>query len=402
MLLFLVILPLMFIKNNGPISAETNYSPHADYLMNTNSCASCHSTHTALGQYFLLNQSDQTTLCLTCHNGIGSVYSVVYSWDQDYFHPVENLKNPKYNSPALQCSDCHSPHESNEATLIVRNQVYQGPLTGASGVEVKDWTKVLPGLQPTVDDYVYGFSAKLEADICLKCHSNYNANYSQLISGTSPPYTNQAVEFNPGNSSVHPIYGSGNNSYTNSTTMNEPFNQSTNEHTLLKCTDCHGAATAATTFLDSESNQNLHGSSYTFLLKKPANSNGLCLLCHKKSVYQDDGVGANGSRFNTTVYQAAYSSNSDNVYDAVYTSEYTGNLHPKHSTSLTCMECHGGSSIIGLTHGTNAMYGDPGFVTNSPTADQKIKHFLVGPGIKGWQDNGSTATCYTSGCHGKP
>ncbi|MFZ3102406.1 MAG: cytochrome c3 family protein [Desulfitobacteriaceae bacterium] len=373
------------------------YSPHDTYLMNTNDCSICHATHTALAPN-LLKQEDETSLCVTCHDGTGSVYNTLYGFQpvgQDWTtHPVGNTGNTSKNT-GIKCTDCHNPHESNGNPPTVRNQVYSGPLAGASGVGV-NWNDVLPGDTPLApQNFLNKSRSELEADICLKCHSNYG----QIPNGL----TNQAVEFNPRNFSTHPIYGLGTNSYTIPhtvdnvvyTTMEAPFNQTT-EHTILKCTDCHGSNTTASTFQGSINEQNLHGSINKHMLKKDSGDNGLCLLCHRKTVYVDATQDAEGSHFKGSVYSSVYAPDYDLAFP--YKPDFKGALHPKHS-SLKCLDCHGGTQKTGLIHGTNAKYGDLGFVSASPTPAEKIRYFLFGPGITGRNDTGTTATCYTSGCH---
>lgn len=257
------------ILNTGPsiAGAEDNNNPHSNVLNSTDICWTCHSTHLSIGPE-LLNQKDQTTLCLTCHDGTGSTINLKEIYDSpvlNSFHPVKNTDNDK-----------------------------------------------------------------------------------------------------------------GNNPYTNKNTMESPFNQNDNEHTALECSDCH---------------VNLHGSVEPNMLSKPIINNDFCLTCHKKSVYEDNA--ASGSRLDTTVYTAVYKTvyNSLEVYENVYDSSFTGQLHPKHS-ELKCIDCHGGYSK-GSIHGSATKYDD-----DSPTKGNEIKHFLVSPSLTGWEDTETNATCYTSGCHG--
>ncbi|MDI6877823.1 MAG: cytochrome c3 family protein [Desulfitobacteriaceae bacterium] len=49
---------------------------HSNYSANTDACASCHRTHTSVGEN-LLQWVDSTTACMACHDGtIGSTYNV--------------------------------------------------------------------------------------------------------------------------------------------------------------------------------------------------------------------------------------------------------------------------------------------------------------------------------------
>ena len=234
-------------------------------------------------------------------------------------------------------------------------------------------------------------------DFCWKCHSTHKSVAPNLINqkdqttlcltchdGTGSNTDLKEIYDSTGLNSFHPVKNTvnnvGRNSYTNNNTMESPFNQNTNEHTALECIDCHS---------------NLHSSLEPNLLAKPADSNDFCLSCHKKSVYLDSN--GSGSRLDTAVYQSVYKTvyNSVPVYESVYKSSFNGQLHPKHS-ELKCLDCHGGYSQDGSIHGTAAKYEN-----DSPTKGTGIKHFLVSPSLTGWKDDGNTATCYTSGCHGK-
>lgn len=93
-------------------------SPHGNFQLDTDVCALCHGTHTALlapGILKLNALEFQSQLCYTCHNGTGSIYDVATEFDTNPSH--HPIKDPTYKSDAthtLNCSDCHDAHGSEE------------------------------------------------------------------------------------------------------------------------------------------------------------------------------------------------------------------------------------------------------------------------------------------------
>ncbi|TAK36644.1 MAG: hypothetical protein EPO21_01895 [Chloroflexota bacterium] len=77
----LVIMGLAFLLLlSVPAVALANGGPHGDYKDATNltdKCAGCHRLHQGLSQGKLLKAESQYALCLTCHNGAGSVLNVL-------------------------------------------------------------------------------------------------------------------------------------------------------------------------------------------------------------------------------------------------------------------------------------------------------------------------------------
>ncbi len=345
-------------------------------------CTQCHDPHGSNNPS--LTKAAGSANCTYCHDGsVTGAANITGLLGKPYNHPVADPAGIAAHSDTenyagiltrhAQCTDCHNPHEANGSTPAVRNGADQGPLKGVSGVGV-NWANVSAGAEPAAGDFIIKPGADLAAEVCLKCHSNY-------AYGASPPsgQTNQAKEFNPANSSVHPVFGSGNNHYTtptvtngNKVTMEAPFNQTANEHTPLKCTDCHGVDTTATTYSADTNVKGPHGSSNKYMLKKDPNSDAFCLMCHKAGVY---------------------------VSGALLGSRYS--LHHFHNGyGTTCRTCHGGNTVTypnrkGFIHGTNAQYQD--IVSGSQTPTTRITHFLSGDAFTGW----ATGTCYTTKHGGK-
>lgn len=123
-----------------PAAAYDN--PHGPYDNFPAGCAACHVVHAATGPNLLSRAATNTTaLCLTCHDGTGSVFNVVYiTTNQDvyglgfydttalHFHPVRDMSNPLIGQ-SIGCTDCHNPH----GDMSVPGQVYARLLSAFDG-----------------------------------------------------------------------------------------------------------------------------------------------------------------------------------------------------------------------------------------------------------------------------
>lgn len=133
---------------------------HGSYARNTNSCASCHKTHTAEARNLLI-KSDNTETCTACHDGTLGFYNVFdpadtkdaagtfggdVSADNASMHMVDesvavaaapgnyNIDSSKVNQDGFSCASCHAPHGSYSDRLLnfdpggqgVIDQVYGG------------------------------------------------------------------------------------------------------------------------------------------------------------------------------------------------------------------------------------------------------------------------------------
>lgn len=97
-------------KPSGEVSAKLLYrlstsGPHGGYSATTNTCATCHRTHTAPGQD-LTSASAERNLCFACHDGTGSQYDIKseLSGAPTSSHPII--------SDTVKCSSCHDSHLS--------------------------------------------------------------------------------------------------------------------------------------------------------------------------------------------------------------------------------------------------------------------------------------------------
>lgn len=270
--------------------SHTGYTTVVD-----NGCENCHKPHAAASGQYILKGVEQAT-CEGCHKGTtnGGITAKNVSnfaggpFAQTYGHPTYTvsakhnpvLASPVTNSPTensvdlslpnrhAECYDCHNSHAAKSGLHTLKSNALSNVLSGVWGLEaaaVTNWT------QPTT--FTRYDPATTEYQICLKCHS-YNglgsapAGVSTIIGPSGNNITDQAMEYNINNRSVHSIKV-GLASQTGSvapralvaTQMNATWN-SVGTQTMY-CSDCHGNdQTVSATVPDGP-----HGSARKFMLK---------------------------------------------------------------------------------------------------------------------------------------
>lgn len=94
-------------NNNGiKFDTPTNQKIHSNYSSNTDACASCHSTHTAIGSS-ILKWKDVTTACFTCHDG-----TVTQAYDVNNGKNSVNIKTSggKFGTASVGTGTSQSNH----------------------------------------------------------------------------------------------------------------------------------------------------------------------------------------------------------------------------------------------------------------------------------------------------
>ncbi|MEW6193190.1 MAG: cytochrome c3 family protein [Bacillota bacterium] len=370
-----------FLPGSGSVSAQAYETPHGPYTTFPPGCAACHVAH-AGARPQLLVKPNISALCLTCHDGTGSVFNVVYVPEVDravygfgfgttsgavYFHPVKNTGNPAVGE-IIECTYCHNPHASNARLLqstVSATTYTQGPAfclachgavdRGFPSVEdpaVSYWVYTLgnhenskaahydttkTALQPASGTYVTCATchfkhasdlrrllAGAEENLCFKCH-NTTAN---SMSGR-----NIQAEFSVTRASYHDIYG---------------------ERTGAKveCSSCHGPHTVGV--------KSLSVSDTTY--SQVANPDNTKSVMGRVYAVQDNGIGNTAGTFTDFCIKchdgsppAATESTTEYVpYRIVFPSEetiyittnsggwdksaYTGKGHD--NATILCTDCH--------------------------------------------------------------
>jgi predicted CXXCH cytochrome family protein len=271
-------------------ASYTDTDVQTNYGVNTISaleCTNCHQAHGGQGSpyWYILHQIEETT-CFRgaasastgapCHGtGAapgGKVIETLFS--RSYKHPVTTISgehtgldvlDPSYIDWATdkhaECVDCHNPHQAkstpvrvdatswypstvNSNSNLVSNS---GPLTGVTGVEPS--TEPSSWSPPT--SYTTYNEATKEYQICFKCHSYYALQDADGVTAYTTAsgaiITDQAMEFNMNNKSVHPVrvgLNSQTGSYApkalESAQLKSPWNVNVGTQTMY-CSDCHGA-----------------------------------------------------------------------------------------------------------------------------------------------------------------
>lgn len=298
---------------NTPVSGD----PHVDHPLLTDSCAACHRNHTATG---LVNRNvwPEESVCFSCHGNGGSGTNV-----QPAFTNYTNTATGYYkhdifqtsgihrlgqsgggdfggNMRHIECEDCHSPHRATRGPA--NPPIVQRELVGISGVDPL-WNSPGP---PSA--FVWLTTAAREYQVCFKCHSSFTSLPSYAPDGWNgnsivpdglkkltnadpiqvPDQRDLALEFNPYQSSFHPVITLGRN-------QNIPpgsFMPGWSQGSMVYCTDCHTNANA------SSEGDGPHGSPLLHILDGSANystaftqgsqrvsSSELCFKCHNYQTY---------------------------------------------------------------------------------------------------------------------
>ena len=260
-----------------------------------NGCNNCHSTHKAGGRKQLLHNVREEQTCFACHNGTVVGMNIVAEFNKFSAHPVLQSSNlhqageDPVNAPRhAACSDCHNSHAVKSAKSRVLNNpnalnaAPSGALLGIKGVNRS-------GAAVNAITHEY--------ELCFRCHGDSLAGKPATVNRVvSDPGARQ--QFNPANSSFHPVVAIGRNSNVPSL-----ITQYTAVSTI-NCTDCHnndqgpGAGGAGP--------NGPHGSAFSPLLERrlittdhTAESTAnyaLCYKCHSRdSILGDQSFRAYGS-----------------------------------------------------------------------------------------------------------
>jgi predicted CXXCH cytochrome family protein len=158
------------------IKNVTGQRTHGEYQNNTNSCASCHQTHTAAAKELLFKDSVFDT-CTACHDGTLGFYNVfqastagTFGGDANHNASMHLADGALTTSAApggnhtskdeaswgkeFNCASCHSPHGSYSDRLLNYNPNDMGTRSSFDGGNAA-WSKVynyadIAGLQTTV------------------------------------------------------------------------------------------------------------------------------------------------------------------------------------------------------------------------------------------------------------
>ncbi|MEH7479635.1 cytochrome c3 family protein [Neobacillus drentensis] len=193
------------IKSDDMVKADGSHGTqrtHGSYMNNTNSCASCHQTHTGASKNLLFKDGEYAT-CTACHDGTLGFYNVFTGSDSAgtfggthdgnmSVHlangTVELKAAPGGNNNGTDnwtaeftCASCHAPHGSYSDRLLHTDPNGMGNLTADKGGKRLENVPVVTDITSKVAGGDYTYKDATGADVTI----NY-VLYRSTIGATVP------------------------------------------------------------------------------------------------------------------------------------------------------------------------------------------------------------------------
>ncbi len=400
--------------SNGQLKNPSSLNPQIQLENDQLQCTSCHDPHKNLYTDFLVSSTQNSSLCIACHektNWTNSSHNTsTKTWNTTAPNPwpytpyttvaanaCENCHNPhnagsltrllKYQAEEDNCLDCHNGNVASknlqaEFSKSYRHNVYgytgvhdptEAALVNTKHVECVDChnshaAKTQAATAPAVNGFLIGVKgitqsgveinpAVNEYEICYRCHSNNPptapATSRRIVQG------NLRLEFEPSNPSFHPVAGIGVNS--NGPSLISPLSTSSR----IYCSACHASnGTGAPA--------GPHGSIYPQILKF--------------QYLRTDNVSYSVSNF-----ELCFSCHSSaSIMGNQSFKEHNKHISGEKTSCNTCHDPHGISNLQGnATNNSNLINFNTAYVTASSS------------GVLRFDDTGfETGRCYLT-CHGK-
>lgn len=391
--------------NNSPNTIWPGPYPWAKNSGQVGQCINCHDPHgyaDSQGLIKAMTVSREEQLCLACHGNSGPAlydisaeltknngqlntqHYITYTQYTGRHDESEGSDATKYGSSNrhVDCVDCHNPHLSREQVHVIPTNVASDMLRGVSGI------RVVNGTAGTIPTYVYiapdsvtehpsgHEGVAYEYQICFKCHSSWAPGITNITYPSYPQFkiTDQSVEFNPNNLSIHPVEGIGKNQSLN-TNYQQTFVSPITQTSQVYCSDCHGSELNTGNGFHP---QGPHGSvNKSILSGSTQDQTNVCWKCHRQDVYNDGSYGTSATR---ALSRFDHSDGSARHWDPTF-----------NIWNNPCLNCHGGGAVGGI-HGTNAGIGTYG-------TDNLGNHFMNGANINGFTagvaGSNNSGSCWT-------
>jgi predicted CXXCH cytochrome family protein len=235
-------------------------------------CASCHVPHAAGAKQELTRFAAPEKNCELCHGNQGPGPNVASEFSKVSVHPIfvnseaHNPTEDPVNPPMrhVTCVDCHNPHAANNA--IGTESRLSGSLAVVVGVSAGGTV-----MRNVVHEY----------ELCFRCHGD-SAMRGPARVPRQYVETDTRRQFNPSNTSFHPVEAVGKN--PTSPSLIQPLTRSS----MVGCTDCHNNDQGPGA--GGNGPRGPHGSAYVPLLERrllltdglPYNPDNfaLCYKCH--------------------------------------------------------------------------------------------------------------------------
>ncbi|HEX4935516.1 MAG TPA: cytochrome c3 family protein, partial [Gemmatimonadaceae bacterium] len=193
-------------------------------------------------------------------------------------HPGAPAPDARYTDALhVECVDCHNPHRVTAANK----------LEGMRGISLSG------GVIESVRNDSSAAGASEQYAVCLRCHGDTYTSALPPVLASGLSASNKRAEFQPSNSSYHPVGAVGRNLSSNLNAQLTPFGLQTTS--MIRCTDCHNSnaygssggkvvpAAGAPSGPHGSTNRSLLRANYRSTLNlssyNPSNF-ALCYLCH--------------------------------------------------------------------------------------------------------------------------
>jgi predicted CXXCH cytochrome family protein len=182
---------------------------HGEYMNNTNSCASCHQTHTGASKNLLFKDGEYAT-CTACHDGTLGFYNVFTGSDSAGTfggthdgNMSAHLANGTVGVKAapggksagggeweaeFSCASCHAPHGSYSDRLLSSNPNHMGNLKAEEGGKRLEAVLVVTDITAKVTAADYNYTTDGEAKTV-----NYVVYKSVIGATVDADYTAQGL-----------------------------------------------------------------------------------------------------------------------------------------------------------------------------------------------------------------
>lgn len=245
-----------------------------------NACKSCHRSHGAGSQEWILSEAAEEDNCLGCHGGSVASTDILSQITEPFRHGVElsaGVHTPN-EDPTLpmtshvECTDCHSPHAS--ADITAQAPLASGALRGVSGV-----SQTGAALETVSNEY----------EVCFKCHGPFSM--TQPVVNRQVPQNDKVLQFDLSSPSYHPVEGLGRSLDVPS--LFPPMNSTT----IIYCSDCHanqngpGAGGTGASGPHGSIHSNILERAYNIIDGPPYDTTlyDLCYKCHsEQSILAND------------------------------------------------------------------------------------------------------------------
>lgn len=286
-------------------------------------CSDCHQSHSAPSGPYLLRKANTSETCLACHSGTTPHAADIRSdMRKAFVHDTAGRVDPALGpSAGTSCTSCHDPHTMTHGTSSAAVQG-QGSRPSSLGRLGKISGVSAAGTPTRV--------AMAEQEVCFKCHGD--ANKKPPAVARRHAQNNVRLQFSPSAISLHPVGTPGRSTSVPS------LKPGWSTASTMRCTDCHGSDSGATS--------GVHGSNIPSLLvaryetadrtSESASAYALCYKCHDRGSILDD-RSFKGHRLHVVDQRTSCSTCHDSHGIPASQGSATGNSHLVNFASATVL-----------------------------------------------------------------